>query len=143
MKLLFVNSAKAKVSRIWVADWLKRMSRVLAKEFGYRLSDQELVVAIVSEDEMRRLNKTFRGQNKPTDILSFESAEPQVVGELVVCIEEIKANAKQSKLTHQQELGYMLIHGVLHLLGFDHNTKRAEKRMFAMQDLVFENLNRR
>ncbi len=87
------------------------------------------------------MNHEFRGKDYATDVLSFDSLEPTSLGELVLCPEVLKRQAQEHGLTYQQELGYMLLHGVLHLLGYDHETnpKDAEK-MFALQDAVFETL---
>lgn len=142
MKLLFVNSAGERVSKAWLEKWLKSLSRRLAKEYGYKLARKELVVVLVDREEMQRLNRTFRKIDKPTDILSFESAESDVVGELVICMPEVKRQAREFHRTQQEELGYMVVHGVLHLLGFDHDTVKAEERMFAMQDQLFDQLIR-
>lgn len=98
-----------------------------------------ITVVLVSTSEMARLNKQFRKKNKPTDVLSFVSSDPSLLGEIVLCREVIKRQSKEHELSLKAELGYMLIHGLLHLLGYDHelDQKRANK-MFLLQDKIFD-----
>ena len=94
---------------------------------------------LVSGPEMRKLNREFRGQDKVTDILSFESGEPEVLGELVFCLPVLKAQARAHRLSLQEEFLYLFIHGLLHLLAWDHERSQSEAAsMFRIQDLVFE-----
>ncbi len=90
---------------------------------------------------MKKLNQHYRGKNKPTDILSFAPTEAHSLGELVFCSPIVKSQAKAHKLTIQHEYTYLLIHGILHLLGYDHETNdRAARRMYRLQDSIFEKL---
>jgi probable rRNA maturation factor len=72
--------------------------------------------------------------------LSFEAADPSTVGELVLCLPTIRAQAKRTGLGERGELGYMLVHGVLHLLGYDHADAQGEAEMFALQDALYAKL---
>lgn len=102
---------------------------------GQLSSAEELSVVFVSAKEIRRLNREFRGKDKPTDVLSFESIEESSLGELVIAVDVIRAQAREHSLSLQDELGYMLLHGILHLLGYDHG-----RVMFGIQDQVFDRL---
>jgi probable rRNA maturation factor len=74
-------------------------------------------------------------------VLSFESGDPESLGELVFCPEVLETQAKEHKQSFDQELGLMLVHGVLHLLGFDHeNGGDDEKKMISLQDEVFKEI---
>ena len=123
------------------------MSRELARDGAMPAKNlalfkgQELIVAFVSAPEARQLNKRFRQRDYPTDVLSFESTEPGVLGELVICPKVISRQAREHGLLVREELGYMILHGFLHLLGFEHErSSRQAKRMFELQDRVFEKL---
>ena len=84
------------------------------------------------------MNKQFRGKNKPTDVLSFAATDEDSMGDLVLCPAVIEEQAPRFQHTYQQELGFMVIHGILHLLGWDHERSRAEeKRMFSLQEEIF------
>jgi probable rRNA maturation factor len=106
-----------------------------------RFAGKELVIVFVNSKEQRRLNKSFRGKDYATDVLSFDPMEPGALGELVICPEVIARQAKEHGLLVREELGYMVLHGFLHLLGFDHEKgEREAKRMFTLQDDLFERM---
>lgn len=121
--------------RRFLVEWVRRMARVRP----FSSVRDELVVIFVDPAEMKRLNKRYRSRHYATDVLSFEGAGS--FGELVICPQVIRAQARDTGLTFREELGYMIIHGGLHLLGYDHETSGADaKRMFALQDRIFAKL---
>jgi probable rRNA maturation factor len=145
MNLQIVNRSRKPVPRAFLSEWSKRMAREAAREIDKRkFMGRELVVAFVDEKEARRLNKEFRGKDYATDVLSFESFEEGVLGELVICPKVISRQARDHGVLVREELGYMLLHGFLHLLGYDHENVSAAraKRMYAIQDQIFERLRR-
>ncbi len=113
---------------------------------GFDFSEKQVsvTVAFVSEEEIKRLNKTYRRKNKVTDILSFpeyaskneisgSASEEIFLGDLIVCYDYLVRAAKEDGVTLEQEMAYIISHGVLHLLGFRHS-----KKMFFLQDTVSE-----
>lgn len=99
----------------------------------------ELTVVFLSEARMKKINKQFRGKNKATDVLSFEGTEINSLGELLLCFPVLKRQAKDAGHGPADETLYMLIHGLLHLLDYDHERSSAEERlMFRLQDRCFE-----
>jgi probable rRNA maturation factor len=88
----------------------------------------ELSVAVVGIDEIARLNEAFRGVEGPTDVLSFgcdepcpvDSDEPIAIGDVVIAPEVAETQAAELGTTVESELDLLLVHGVLHLLGYDH-----------------------
>ena len=96
------------------------------------VTEGHLAVALVSEEEIQRLNREHRGLDRPTDVLSFPvdeagpSAGPRELGDVVICPE------------HTEDLAEAVVHGVLHLCGYDHETDGGE--MLALQDRVMEGL---
>lgn len=104
-------------------------------------SKKELTVVFLSAAEMRKINKQFRGKNKPTDVLSFASDDPNSLGELLFCSEVLKQQAKEQNHSEFAETCYMMIHGLLHLLGYDHELSASEEKlMFRLQDKCFAEL---
>lgn len=110
---------------------------------------RQITVLFLNEKPAAALNKKFRKKNYATDVLSFSEndlresvfRDPSILGELVLCPQVIAKQAVDHGLTFRQELGYMLIHGWLHLLGYDHEkSPRDAKKMFDLQDAVFERL---
>jgi probable rRNA maturation factor len=119
-----------------------RVNLVRVRKALQKLSDaKEITLVFVGTAEMKRLNKQYRGKSKPTDVLSFSPVVAESLGELVFCIPTIKQQAKDHKMTYREEFLYLLIHGVLHLLGYDHeiNDKQA-REMYRLQDCIFEDL---
>ena len=94
----------------------------------------ELSLALVSDRRMRSLNRQFRGKDYATDVLSFPSEERGFLGEIVIAIGVTKRQAKEAGHSAATELKILALHGVLHLLGYDHEADagrmaRAEARL--------------
>lgn len=105
---------------------LKRVAKIVLK--GENIDkERALSVVFVNSVRIKELNKKYRKKNKPTDILSFEG-DRDCLGEMAICLSEVKRNAKQIKLNFKKELALVLIHGILHLLGYDHENKGLEAR---------------
>lgn len=101
----------------------------------------ELSIAIVDRESMKKLNNQYRKKNQSTDVLSFGSIEGFYsekefsFPEIIICLEEVESNAEESGIAFKKELAKVLIHGILHLQGFDHEKGiEKEKRMFEKQD---------
>lgn len=137
MKLLLVNQSRDRVPKAWLEKWVRALSRALSRRGFKKLARKELVVVFVTSGEIRRLNKLYRRKDYSTDILSFAPVEPSSAGELILCMPVIRAQAKRTGLSERGELGYMIVHGCLHLLGFDHMKKSEEIEMFALQDALY------
>lgn len=143
MQVLIVNESKHAIPRKFVEEWMKRLTAELKKRkvISAEKAKRELTMVFLDKKPAQKINKEFRGKEYATDVLSFDSMDPSSLGELVLCPEVLKRQAKEHGLTFQKELGYMLLHGVLHLLGYDHETGEEDaKEMFKIQDAVFEKL---
>ena len=143
MNLTLINHSTHMMPRKFVEQWLGSILGILAKERGLPLLKADISVVFLESREAKKLNRSYRGKNYATDILSFqgEGAEMGNLGELVLCPEVLKKQAAEHDLPFKAELGYMLIHGVLHLLGHDHEKSNKEaERMFKIQDQLFDRL---
>lgn len=107
----------------------------------------ELSIAIVDVAEMERLNAGYRGKEGPTDVLSFPCDdpcaivgpdEPITLGDVVIAPEVAERQAAEYGHTVEQELNLLLVHGVLHLLGYDHETDEDAEVMQARERAVLE-----
>lgn len=102
---------------------------------------KELTVVFLTPLQMKKINFQYRKKNKPTDILSFSAVDPGSLGELLLCSAVLKKQAKEHGHSVNAETFYMLIHGILHLLGYDHEASaEEEKLMFRIQDDCFKAL---
>jgi len=108
------------------------------------IEDAEISVALVSEDEITKLNEEYRGLNEPTDVLSFlYEVVPRISGEIVISPAYVKEQAQRYNTTFEREFLHVLIHGVLHLLGYDHEVKTEEaelmwKRQKELEEKLFQ-----
>jgi rRNA maturation RNase YbeY len=106
-----------------------RGRRLLA---ALRLPEAELSLVLVSDAVMRRLNRQWRGADRPTDVLSFAQAEGQggapegLLGDVVISVDTARRQARERAAPLTRELDRLLIHGVLHLLGYDHERSPAD-----------------
>lgn len=93
-----------------------------------------VAVHLVGDTRMRTLNRTARGIDRSTDVLSFPMEEREDWGDIFLSIPYLRRQAKRFGVSFEEELHRMLIHGVLHLAGFDHDAPLSAKRMFALQE---------
>ncbi len=83
-------------------------------------TDTEISVLLTGDAEIRELNSTYRGKERPTDVLSFLQDDPVLLGDVVVSVERAEAQALAYTVTFNAEFARLLVHGLLHLLGYDH-----------------------
>lgn len=98
-------------------------------------SDCEIGIACVDNDESHKLNLEYRGKDKPTNVLSFPSDLPDEmaqileafpIGDLVICIPVVLQEAQEQNKAALTHFTHMLVHGTLHLMGYDHETSEAD-----------------
>ena len=98
-----------------------------------QLDEGELCIRIVSQEESQNLNNAYRGKNKPTNVLSFPFEVPegiplQLLGDLVICADVVSQEASEQNKALFDHWAHMVVHGCLHLIGFDHiNDEDAEE----------------
>jgi len=137
----------------------RRTARSALRKLG--AAPCELSIALVDDAEMRELNRAWRGKDRPTDVLSFSQREsrrdghdgddrereappgaagPPLLGDVVVSLPTAARQARRRRTPLERELATLVVHGILHLLGWDHERSPAEaRRMFRMQrDLLGE-----
>jgi probable rRNA maturation factor len=89
--------------------------------------DSSATIAFVSDKTIRQLNRQFRGVDKATDVLSFPAAdEDRNLGDIAISVETAAAQAKENGLTFGEEVAQLILHGLLHLSGYDHETDNGE-----------------
>lgn len=106
--------------------------------------NHEILIRFVGNKEITELNRKYRKKNKPTNIISFQFETPPGVktnhlGDLVICTPLVKQEAKTQHKTITAHLAHLIVHGVLHLLGYDHKT---EKETIAMEALEIKHLKK-
>jgi len=116
----------------------ERLRKAADRMLGYlELSSAELSVLLVSDPAIRVLNRQHRAQDRPTDVLSFPLGEtpgagtPRLLGDVVISLPTAARQAKSRKRPVFDEARFLLAHGLLHLLGYDHDTRPRKRRMDA------------
>lgn len=111
--------------------------------------DKELSLTFVDDDGIREINKKYLNRNYPTNVISFSMREgefgeinPDVLGDIIISVETASRDAMQAGIRLEEELDYLIIHGILHILGYDHETSEADaKRMREKENELFFALN--
>lgn len=109
-----------------------------------KLENIEFNVIFVDSKTIKKINKEYRGIDKVTDVISFALEDNEelkfefgrLLGDIYICVERMKEQAKEYGHSLLREQGFLTIHGLLHLLGYDHMNKEDEKVMFEKQELI-------
>ncbi len=128
--------------------------KFLDKVIKYTLKHEQVKnayfsIIFVDEQEIQRLNREYRGIDKPTDVISFALEDHKsnikntnrILGDIYICIPKMLAQAEEYGHSYKRELAFLTVHGLLHLLGYDHQTKEDEEKMFKLQELILNAQN--
>lgn len=111
--------------------------------------DAEVTIRIVDDEESQQLNHTYRGKNKPTNVLSFPfehpidlppGAELSLLGDLVICLPQVQREAAEQGKPVAQHWAHLVIHGLLHLQGHDHETDEEAQAMETLEITLLDQL---
>ncbi|MGE5633216.1 MAG: rRNA maturation RNase YbeY [Caulobacteraceae bacterium] len=138
------------------------VAQVVGKALDYEECEDEFEVSIsfVNNEEMRSLNREYRGIDSTTDVLSFPLMdfdeevdqndeededveyidEELALGDIVISMEKVKEQAEEYGHSFERELAFLLVHGMLHLLGYDHEDEAQEKAMFERQENILKEM---
>ncbi|RYM05314.1 rRNA maturation RNase YbeY [Sporolactobacillus sp. THM7-7] len=129
----------------WIIRLVEHAADVLHLE-----EETECSLSFVDNARIQEINQAYRGINRPTDVISFAleeigedevpihpaQGEPRVLGDIVVSLDQAHEQAERYGHSFHRELGFLIIHGLLHLLGYDHTTEEEEKEMFGLQEEI-------
>lgn len=134
-------------------EWIHNLLLLAQKEIQ-KQNKQSLSINFVSEQKSHAINRKYRQKDRPTDVISFAIedgnekldladfiADPNFeedIGDLFMCIDVIKRHSQEYETGFKREFGYTLVHGFLHLNGYDHIKKDEAQRMFAIQGKILE-----
>ncbi len=142
----FKNSFELKTPFEFDKDWLKDTAKKVF-DLLRKAGDYEFEINVVSPEQIRKLNKDFRNKDKSTTILSFVSSEIKdkfieapskyrYLGEIFVCPEEIEKQAEEIKISTKKQVTRILVHGILHLLEYGHDTNERTREMEEIENKV-------
>ncbi|RKQ19157.1 rRNA maturation RNase YbeY [Lysinibacillus endophyticus] len=109
----------------------------------------EVSITFVTNEAIHEINREYRDKDQPTDVISFALEEmgegeieivgedlPRILGDIIISIDRTREQAEEYGHSFERELGFLAVHGFLHLLGYDHMTPEDEKVMFGKQDEI-------
>ena len=134
------------------AKLLKKKAQYLLAALEY--ADFDLGILFCTNDQMQEYNKTYRGKDKPTDVLSFpyypnlvageritaQSDDDKNIGDIIIATEYVQTDAPNWNQTFEQRIDVLLIHGICHLLGYDHEIDEDYEIMKAQEEWLLEKL---
>ena len=136
MKINFVNETKLDVK-----EYKKLIRNVLKSE----KTDKYFNIIFVDKDKIQQINNDYRGINRVTDVITFALMENQdeifmeaidELGDVFICVDRAIEQASEYNHSIEREIGFLAVHGYLHLIGYDHMNEEDEKVMFAKQDEI-------
>ncbi|MDS9471031.1 rRNA maturation RNase YbeY [Sporosarcina pasteurii] len=116
------------------------------------LEEAEVSVTFMTDEEIQEVNANYRGIDAPTDVISFaleemtegeveikvEADMPTVLGDILISTDTAERQAEEYGHSFKREIGFLALHGFLHLLGYDHMTEKDEKKMFGRQKEILD-----
>lgn len=120
------NKTRNKIDLVLVKKTTEKFLRY------YKVFDKDVSIAIVGDATMRKFNKEYRGKDSATDVLSFCDREDNFLGEIIIDYAQIKRQAPKYSESIQKELIFILVHGLLHLIGYEDDTEKGRMEMEAL-----------
>ncbi len=139
LKINLINKRRYPVNAKDIEKIVKSSAKKVKKITG------EIEIILVSDSEIKKLNKIWRNINRPTDVLAYAWTEDKklksyYLGQVFISYPRIKSQAKEYRFSIEHEFARILVHGLLHLAGFDHEKKIEAKRMFVLQEEIVDSL---
>lgn len=142
----------------FITKYKDKIDCLIRKAFeleGFNLPNVYVGVGVVTESEIQKINSEFRNVDRPTDVLSFpifsreelekikkeKTDEEMSLGDIVLCMDVIEAHSVEYGTGFNREMLYMIVHGICHLLGYDHEIEEEKKQMRALEEKILEGCN--
>ena len=118
---------------------VKKVAEAVSKALSLK-EDFPVSIALIDSPAMQRINKEFRGKDKVTDVLAFQYDEPEAFGEVLICPAYAREQAKDVGRLLHDEMIELLVHGLLHVFGYDHIKPTDAKKMLPLQERIVKKL---
>ncbi|MDD3958531.1 MAG: rRNA maturation RNase YbeY [Candidatus Izemoplasmatales bacterium] len=122
-----------------LSKWKRPIKKTLKTAYQYLKMPQKAIINIilVTEEEIHTLNRTYRGIDRATDVLSFENTDSlDELGDVFISLPHVKAQAQALNHSELREIAFLALHGFLHCLGYDHEEPKDEQVMIALQQAI-------
>jgi len=110
---------------------LKKIARTVLKSLDAP-KNSELSISFIGDDKMRELNRTYRNIDRTTDVLSFpqgEEPDMTLLGDIIISLSTAERNSRRYGITREEEIKKLIVHGILHIFGYDHKKKKERDEM--------------
>lgn len=133
-------------------EMLVKLLECAADYEGVNTEITEMSLSFVTKEEIQEINRDYRGKDMPTDVISFalnDEVEDEIniigleeefnsIGDIIICVDIAHEQANEYNHSFDREIGFLAVHGFLHLLGYDHMNEEDEKEMFGKQEAILE-----
>ena len=137
MKLLYTDEENNSLTY----EFFMKIAEAVFDYLNNKENQYEISLLITNDETIHLLNKEYRQKDKPTDVLSFPMEDDIMLGDIVISLDTAKNQAQEREIGLEREIAFLFIHGLLHLLGYDHETSvEDEKEMFALQEEILKKL---
>ena len=134
--VVYFHKVKKKVTE----DWIKQIICTIL-ETEHISYQGDITVVLVSDEYITRLNKKFLNRDRPTDVLAFPLNEDDLWGEVYISLDRAQEQSRYYQVNFRQELARLVIHGILHLLGYDDQNEKARVSMQSKEEFYLEKMN--
>lgn len=137
MEVLLIDEVETQFEH----SYFVKISEYTFKELGKENNDYEISLVLTNDDTIHELNKQYREKDRPTDVLSFPLEDDIMLGDIIISIDTARRQAIENEINLDREVGFLFIHGLLHLMGYDHEiSEEDEKIMFELQEKILKKL---
>ena len=137
MKILYTDEMNCCLSY----EFFTTVAEAVFNELDMSNNEYEISLLMTDDETIRQYNKEYRNKDMATDVLSFPMEDEIVLGDIAVSFDTAKRQAEEAEINIDREVAFLFIHGLLHLLGYDHETSEEdESKMFVLQEKILKKL---
>lgn len=137
MKILYTDEMNCGLTY----EFFTKVAESVFNELDMQDNQYEISLLLTDDETIRQLNKEYRNKDKSTDVLSFPMEDEIMLGDIAISVNTAKRQAEEAEINLDRETAFLFIHGLLHLLGYDHETSQEdEAEMFALQEKILKKL---
>lgn len=137
MKVLYTDEVSCGLDHVFFTH----IAEVVFKELDMSNNEYEISLLMTDDETIQEYNKEYRNKDNATDVLSFPMEDNIMLGDIAISFDTAKRQAEESEININREVSFLFIHGLLHLLGYDHETSQQdEEEMFSLQEKILKKL---
>ena len=137
MKILYTDEMDCGLTY----DFFTKIAESVFNELDMQDNQYEISLLLTDDETIRQLNKEYRNKDKSTDVLSFPMEDDIMLGDIAISVDTASRQAAEAEINIDRETAFLFIHGLLHLLGYDHETSQEDAaEMFALQEKILKKL---